>query len=122
MWRYTRHESKLLLIATLFLFAGYGVLVAADWQASGTTVFNLTASVVGVNASIAGTTENTIAAQLKQKEHELDKREAALLESQAALLSPSRGLLLTTIGGFLLLVLILLNFYLDTQRRLSLAP
>jgi hypothetical protein len=121
MWQYTRRETKLLLLATLLVFSGYGLILSQNWQAVQRSEVrsDQVATPVGVLAAVPENDVNTIAQQLQTKEQELAVREAELL--RAASRTDSKTLALVTVIGAGLLGLILLNFYLDMRRRHSLA-
>jgi hypothetical protein len=118
MWQYTRRETKALLLATLLVFSGLGLMMGTSWEALHTDARSttLTASSVGVVAAVEENPTGTLAAQLDARARELDAREAALAASG----TDTRTLMIVSIMGAALLGLILLNFYLDTRRRYSL--
>lgn len=120
MWRYSRRESKLLLLATLLMASGYALFLADGWHEYMRGV-PLTANSVGVLVSIEDNGINTLAAQLQERELQLQEREAALVAASAQPRTDSTVLLLLTVIGFSLLGLIMLNFYFDSKRRMSLA-
>jgi hypothetical protein len=118
MWQYTRRETKFLLLATLFVFSGFGLMVSKDVDVRlMSTPARITASTVGVVASVPQNPTGTLAAQLEAKEQELALREATLARAGQA---DTRTLAIVGGMGAGLLSLILLNFYLDTKRRHSL--
>jgi len=121
MWQYTRREMKLLLLATLLVFSGYGLILSTNWQEAQRTksVIDQTATSVGVLAQVPENEVNALVRQLSAREAELAAREEALLQMQSS--TDTRTLALVTVVGVALLGLILLNFYLDTRRRHSLA-
>lgn len=122
LWRYSRKDTKVLLLATLLVFSGYGLLLGQSWRTlapvapSPTTTL---ANTVGVFAGVPENEINTYVAALDAREAALDAREASL-ETRAAPVD-RRTLSIVSIGGAGLLGLILLNFYLDTKRRVSFA-
>jgi hypothetical protein len=120
LWQYTRRDTKKLLFATLCIFSAYGFLLGASWQDRIRTV-PLTASTVGVLAAVPQNEANTLLAQLEEREHAIEVREAMLAE-RSGNTTDETTLLLVTIVGAGLLGLILLNFYLDSRRRVSLNP
>lgn len=118
LWRYTRRDTKMLLFAVLCLFSAYGFLIGQGWHGRmGATT--LTANTIGVYAGVAPNEANTLLAQLTEKEHALEVREAMLAERTASG-NDDTTLLLVTLVGLGLLGLILLNFYLDSKRRVQL--
>ncbi|MBI2120464.1 MAG: hypothetical protein HYT94_02455 [Parcubacteria group bacterium] len=78
-------------------------------------------SAVSVSAGVASNEYNTIAQSLLEKEAEVNQREAALAERERAVMAGGERdtMLVATVlsVGFLLLFLILLNFYLDWRRK-----
>jgi hypothetical protein len=105
---------KVLLVATLLLFSGYGLLLANSWRDAALTTGIQTASTVGVFAGVPENEVNRYMAQLTEREAQLVLREEALASAPA---TDTRTLLLITLIGAGLLGLILLNFYLDMHRR-----
>ncbi len=105
---------KVLLVATLLLFSGYGLLLANSWREVALTTGMQTASTVGVYVGVPENQVNTYMAQLNEREAELLLREQALASASG---TDRMTLLLITLIGSGLLGLILLNFYLDMQRR-----
>lgn len=108
------------IIATAHLAAGGGPL----GRLTNAAYENL-ASVATLSASVPPSPENTLALQLSQREGDLTAREAQLLEREKALgakydeaIAHNKRLTLYVLGSvtFLLLLLILLNFYLDLKR------
>lgn len=77
---------------------------------------------VGASAGVLPNEYNTLAQALLKKETEVNQREAALAEREAAVLREGGEkntkliFVVLSVGG-LLLVLILLNFYLDWRRK-----
>jgi uncharacterized iron-regulated membrane protein len=121
MWQYTRRETKLLLLATLLVFSGYGLILSQNWQVAQQDELRASqvATPVGVLAAVPENEVNTLVQQLQSKEEELAVREAELLRAGSR--TDTKTLALVTIIGAGLLGLILLNFYLDMRRRHSLA-
>ena len=121
MWQYTRRETKLLLLATLLVFSGYGLILSQNWQAAQRADVreNQVATPVGVLAAVPENEVNTLVQQLQSKEEELAVREAEVLRAESR--TDTKTLALVTVIGAGLLGLILLNFYLDMRRRHSLA-
>lgn len=111
LWRYSRRDTKVLLLATLLVFGGYALLLAQSWRSSVGHEVPITANTVGVFAGVEENGINTLAQNLDARERSLDAREAALRGGDAKTLSA------VTVMGGVLLALILLNFYLDNKRR-----
>ena len=120
LWHYTRREMKVLLLATLIVFSGYGFVLAHEWAQVVTTNLKLTANTVSVYAGVEPTEINTLAQQLDAREKDLDAREEALVRQGPVTQKDIRTLTVVSIVGAILLGLILLNFYLDSKRRYSL--
>ncbi len=118
LWRYTRRDTKVLLLATLLTVSGYAYLLADSWKHELVQSMQ-TAQVVGVFASVAPNEANTRMAALDAREAELQARESLLFEEITR--RDRTMLVIVTAIGAVLLVLILLNFYLDQKRRMSLA-
>ena len=117
VWQYTRRETKTLLVATMLMFSGLSLMIAAEWRSEGLH-HGQTANTVGVFLGVEENEYNTLATQLDQRSRELDAREALLLESQAARATTDQSMLfLISVVGLGLLGLILINFYLDAHRR-----
>lgn len=76
----------------------------------------MSAQTVGVFASVQETEMNRMAQELAERDAALAVREQALVRTEAQS-SDGRTLIYMTIGGGVLLCLILLNFYLDLNRR-----
>lgn len=118
-WQYTRRDSKVLLLATLLVFSAYGLLLARDLGVV-ERVPVAPAQTIGVYAGVEQNEYNTIAAELSARADELDAREAALRGAPGPRTDTTTLLAIVCIGAGLL-GLILLNFYLDSKRRRSLA-
>ena len=120
MWQYSRRDLKVLLLATLLVFSGIGLMLGRDWRTASELSYSttfVTANSVGVLAAVPENSASTLAAQLDERARELDAREATLVRTQG---TDTRTLTIVSIMGAGLLGLILLNFYLDTRRRNSL--
>ncbi len=79
-------------------------------------------SAVGASAGVLPNEYNTLAQSLLKKETEVNQKEAALAEREAAVLhqggeKDTKLIFVVLSVGVLLLVLILLNFYLDWRRK-----
>lgn len=89
------------------------------------TRISQTGSVVSISAGVAENEYNTLAEELDQKERLLDARDRALAERASVEIDDDTvggkksdlAIVYTTAIGFLLLVLVLLNFYMDWKRR-----
>ncbi len=114
LWRYSRRDTKVLLVATLLVFSGYGLLLTQSWREIRSTP--LTANTVGVVAGVEANRFNTLAQRLDERERAVSTREAALIRGEGGE-SDAYTLTLVSVGGGALLALILLNFYLDAKRR-----
>lgn len=113
-------EKRLSVLAiasvTLFIWTFHQPFIQ-----SSTFMYVRALAAVGVQATVEPNGWNTLAAQIDAKQKELDAREAALstreqalqAESSAGFLSPEWY---TTILALILLILVLLNFYLDWRR------
>jgi hypothetical protein len=118
-WEYSVKESKLLLNATLLLFATGALFLVYAWQGI-THNEMLVANSVGVYAGVEENEVNTLAMQLEAKEQELRNREQTLLLAEN--IERQKLTLFATMSmGVGLFGLILLNFYLDRKRRISFA-
>lgn len=119
LWRYTRRDTKILLLATVCVFTGYALILAQDWRVVRTQQSeSLGASTVGIYATVPETQESKIAQALRDKERELLARETALANLRQSKQDTVVLWYVSVVGG-VLLVLILLNFYLDQKRRRS---
>lgn len=116
-WLYSKKEVKLLLNATLLLFAAFALVLGQGWQVIHEQE-QLTANSVSVYVGVEENEVNTLLAQLDEREKVLDAREVALNTAQNS--GDKKVLLLITLMGGGLLGLILMNFYLDSKRRRSL--
>lgn len=116
---YSKKETKLLLNTTLVLFAAFAIVLGQSWKLMQTTNTELTANSVGVFAGVPENEINGLVAQLDEREKALAVREATLVSTQST--PDSKVLMLVLAMGTGLLGLILLNFFLDSKRRNSLA-
>jgi hypothetical protein len=120
LWKYTRRDTKILLLATLCVFSAYALMLAGDWQtARSIQQESLRANSVGIYATVPETEESRIATELRDKERELLAREVALSSAEEGIRDTGTLWYVSIVGG-VLFVLILLNFYLDHIRRRSL--
>ena len=120
-WHCSQKDMKVLLLATMFVFSGYALLLAGDWAQVSRTEVALEAQTVGVYAGVQANETNVLVAKLDAWEEDLEARELALGQATQKNSTDTRTLFLVTIIGSGLLGLILLNFYLDSTRRRSLA-
>lgn len=118
-WHYTRRDSKVLLLSTLAVFAAYGLLLAGDLHL-GKESSMLPAQSIGVYAGVEQNEYNTLAAELSARERELAAQEAVLRGGAPQQVDSATLLAIVCVGAGLL-GLILLNFFLDSKRRRSLA-
>jgi hypothetical protein len=118
LWKHSRTDTKILLLATLLVFSGYGLLLGHSWRVATETRMALSANTVGVLAQVPENEVNSYVAELDARERALSEREAQL--SIVRVTSDTTTLTVVTVGGAVLLGLILLNFYLDQKRRVSL--
>lgn len=118
-WRHSKNETKALLTATLFLFSAYTLLLAQSWNSVIVEELQLDANSVGVYAGVEENEVNLLMAQLDEREKTIEAREYAI--SQQGLIEDETLLLMMSIMGASLLGLILLNFYLDSKKRVSFA-
>jgi len=120
MWQYSRRDTKFLLLATLLVSSGFGLMLSQNWQtrAEYPVPQTLTANSVGILASVPPNEVNTLASQLEERERDITAREAILARSAR---EDTRTLAVVSLMGAGLLGLILMNFYLDNRRRHSLA-
>ena len=120
MWQYSRRDTKFLLLATLLVSSGFGLMLSQNWQTriDYSTPATLTANTSGVFASVPENEINTLASQLEERERGIAEREAQLTRSTQ---EDTRTLAVVSVMGAGLLGLILINFYLDNRRRHSLA-
>ena len=78
-------------------------------------------SVVGIYAGVEPNEYNLLAQQLEEKRKELDARENQIAQQEElikeSVVSDKASIVYATAIGFLLLVLVILNFYLDWKRN-----
>ncbi len=115
-WKYSRNDSKVLLLATLLVFSAYALMLWSDLrdirerEREG-------AQAIGVLASVPENELSTAASQLEERARALDAREALLIEAEQS--GDRKTITLVAVAGGVLLGLILLNFYFDHVRRRS---
>jgi hypothetical protein len=105
------------LSIVVFLWAFYPQAVFIG----GNAISSVTAQ-VGVGAGVASNEFTEIVAQIGEKERELEVREAAIAEAEARAQNGGGSPPFTiewyvTFIAFILLILVLLNFYLDYKHR-----
>jgi len=119
-WKYTRKDTKVMLSATLLLFASYAVFVAQSWEQVIKQDAELTANTVGIFVGVEENELNNLVSELDAREKNLEEREATFVNARTVTLD-KKILLMMSLMGIGLLGLILLNFYLDSKRRMNLA-
>jgi hypothetical protein len=114
MYPHTQYAKDATVVAFMAIVAVYALLLGANWSIyQGGQL-----AAVGVSVGIAPTETNTKLAQIAQKEQELAEREALLQTTQVTLQENTPlSIIYTTVMGLVLLLLVLLNFYLDYRRR-----
>lgn len=120
-WKHSRRDTALLLNATLLLASAYAFVILEAWNDVTVVPYmeNMVANSVGVYAGVEENEVNGIVAQLDAWEEELAQREDTLVRAEQKT-NDRYPLRIITVIGFGLLGLILLNFYLDAKRRVSL--
>jgi predicted PurR-regulated permease PerM len=120
------HKNLVTFFSLIFLF---GVTVIGAGRMLGDiapAVSSLTATAISVSAGVLPNEYNALAQELSKKEAELKAREGNItayeqaLQEKASSLDEERYTALLIFGGLfggVLLMLILLNFYLDSKRR-----
>jgi hypothetical protein len=96
-------------------------MLGQSWRVIDRTQVPLIAGTIGVYAGVEDNGMNSLASQLNARAAQLDQREAALASAQQRATSDPTTLFVVTMIGIGLLGLILLNFYLDSRRRMSMA-
>lgn len=115
-WKYSRNDSKVLLLATLLVFSAYALMLWNDLRDIRERERE-SAQAIGVFASVPENELSTAAGQLEERARALDAREALLIEAERG--GDRKTITLVAVAGGVLLGLILLNFYLDHVRRRS---
>lgn len=112
----------LLVLATQIAPSGFSAQKLQDFA------YANAAAVIGIGAAIAPNEYNTLAQSLEQKQTELTEREKELIAREEALgreyretIAANNRATLLVVGGvsLVLILLILLNFYLDMKRGAS---
>jgi hypothetical protein len=128
-----RHNDSMIGVTFQYIFLVAAIVGAGHFASSGVSVDRFTnaayenlASIATLSVGVPVTPENTLALQFAQRDGELTAREAQLLERERSLgvkydeaIAHNKRLTLSVLGSvtFLLLLLILLNFYLDLKRN-----
>jgi hypothetical protein len=114
MYPHTQYAKDATVVAFMAIVGVYALLLGANWNA----YLNTQPAAVGVSVGIAPTEANTKMAQLVEKEKELIEREVALQTTQQSVAANTPlSIIYTTVMGLILLLMVLLNFYLDYRRR-----
>jgi hypothetical protein len=127
-----QHNDGAVKVTFQYIFLVAAIVVAGNFAANDVSLKKFTnaayenlASVATLSVGVPVTPENTLALQFAQRDGELTAREAQLLERERSLgakydeaIAHNKRLTLYVLGSvtFLLLLLILLNFYLDLKR------
>ncbi len=111
-------DTKLMLNATLLMFSAFAFIVAQNWQHIVENEDILTANTIGIFAGVEENSINKIALELDEREKKLDAREMALIDNRINTQNKTT-LLIVSLVGTSLFGLILLNFYLDSRKRMS---
>lgn len=127
-----RHNDGALKVTFQYIFLVAAIIVAGNFTARDISLQKLSigayenlANVAMISVGVPATPENTLALQLAQREGDLTQRESQLIERERSLgtkyeeaIAQNKRLTLYVLGSvtFLLLLLILLNFYLDLKR------
>jgi len=110
-------KTYIMIIAVGVIAAG---ILAVYFNSAAGGMFRQLGSVVGMYAGVEPNEYNLLAQQLDQRNKELDAREAELAQQEVLLkesvVSDRASIVYATAIGFLLLVLVVLNFYLDWKR------
>lgn len=114
-------RMSILLVAAILVFES-GLLSPVTTEIANDT-HNYLANAIGINAGVAANDINVITAQLTAKETELNNREAALTEREIAVSlnsnsgqSTDTATYVLSILLFILLVLVIMNYFLDYLR------
>lgn len=122
MWKL--YTSVCILCVSLLSFSYYNNFFS-DNPHIVNSMANQFANAIGVNVEIEPNQYNTLAAQLKEKEQELYEQEIAIAEAERRILEQYKEdrkqnrlifLYVSFISGVLLL-LILINFYMDWNKK-----
>ena len=117
-------DSKLTIFSalTIFLFAAtFGGAFFTQATAGGVALLSSLGAQVGVSVGVEPTEWSQVAQEVEEKQKELEARELAIVEKEQELaldgaLSSRYLEYYITAMAFILLLLVLLNFYLDYRR------
>jgi hypothetical protein len=108
---------------SLFLFTiTFGGAFTSSVLSGGTTFINKIGAQVGISVGVSPNEFTKLAQEVTQKQAEIEAREIAVAEREKALerREETSGIfsleLYVTVIAFILLILVLLNFYLDWRR------
>ena len=116
-----QHVAYVILVAIIVGSFGISAITRDDRDLSSSYNWSQLGQVVGVAGRVAPNEVNIFAQELEERQKELDEREQELLAREQGLFVEDRGIaidgtMLMATVGLLLLVLILLNFFLDWRR------
>lgn len=120
LWRGIRNSIFYFLLFILCVVATLAILdMAFDISPAAISqyLFAQVGSAIGMSTAVPPNPFNTLSRQLEEKEKALLEKEAGLAEKEELLAEKTDGKNHLLIGGGILLILILLNFYLDYRRR-----
>lgn len=115
------HKMRLNILGALsiivFMMAFHPIFVSI-----GSDVIGTLGAQVGVGAGVAPTEFTKLAQQLDEKQRELEQREAVVVEAESKSANDNASSKFSiewyvTLLAFILLVLVLINFYLDFRHR-----
>jgi len=113
------HDLKVFFLAIIFL--SFFNILGANPLDIGRFFGAQFSQAVGMSVSIPENPFSKLASQLKEKENSLNEREQALISRERSLSSTdkiqNRIIYATGIGLVILLILIVVNFFLDHKRR-----
>ena len=113
------HDLKVFFLAIIFL--SFFNILGANPLDIGRYFGAQFSQAVGMSVSIPDNPFNKLAIQLKDKEKNLNERELALINREKSLSNTdkfqNRIIYAVGIGMIILLILIVVNFFLDYQRR-----
>jgi hypothetical protein len=124
----TKAAFQSFVLTTAFVTMLYLAQDGTPFGVMAKNAYENVAGVASMSAAVPPTEYSYLALQFAQKEDELTTREQALLAREQAFgaqyqktIDANKRLTLSVLGGvtLLLLALILINFYLDMQRRKS---
>lgn len=116
-------SSKLVIFSILSIFLFF--ITFSDQAMRTVTVSNhlivQNLASVGITLGVAPSEIGSLAQQIREKEAELEARELAVVQAEAELQARRDAFIpfewYVTILAFILLILVLLNFYLDWRRE-----